>query len=301
MTLVVGIDIGGTKTAAAVVDCDDGSVHEFLVKPTPASDGGKAVLLTAIQTAKSAIDTAGQHVVACGIGTAGTITRQGVVSFATSSIDDWCGTDIATVVSIELGLPVRVLNDVQAAALGESRYGAAAGFDNTLTVAIGTGVGGGFTQASTLAVGENGVAGSIGHLRVHATAPRRCACGGWGHLEAHVAGPALEAQYATTTGEPSSLAEIAARARAGEQAAELVFNQAGSLLGEALAQAAVLLDPGVIVISGGVAATYDLLAGPLQEAFYAQVFAGLNRIPIRVSELRARATILGAAAAASRP
>ncbi len=298
MSYVLGIDIGGTKTAAAVTT-PVGDVVGFTQLPTPAREGPAAVVETAIRCARTALAAAPAPVTACGIGTAGTVGRDGEIVYATAALPDWAGTDLPTLVGSALELPVQVRNDVHATALGESRFGAAAGYRHALVVAVGTGIGSGFTHDGQLVTGASGSAGALGHLTVtHDGAPRRCSCGRWGHVEGYAAGPAIELQHAEATGTALALPAIAALARDGDATASRIVALAGELLGQAIGQACVLLDPGVVVLTGGVAALGDLIEVPLTRAVAAAVLPGLPVPELRFSRLGIHAVILGAAAVA---
>jgi glucokinase len=200
-----------------------------------------------------------------------------------------------------LGLPVVVLNDVHAYALGEGSCGAAAGFEDALIVAVGTGIGGGILHQGRLLVGVSGSAGSIGHLPVVGADPRQCPCGRWNHLEAYASGPAIEARYTETTGLPIGLPAIATKARAGDRHAHSVISEAATILGRALGAAANVLDPDVIVIGGGVAALEDLITEPLLHGLATEALPGPNRAQLRFTTLGAGAVILGAASLARSP
>jgi glucokinase len=293
----LGIDIGGTKTAAAVIG-RPGEVIGFTEAPTPATAGPNAVIDVAVAVAQRAIDAAPDRPDACGIGTAGTVNAAGVVAHATDALPGWRGTDLTERFTQALDLPVAVLNDVHAMALGEARYGAAAGAGLAVVVAIGTGIGGAIVHGGGVIIGASGSAGSIGHATVNAPTPRQCTCGRWNHLEAYAAGPAIEADYAESTGMAIRLPEIAARARAGDARAGAVIAEAAELLGHALLQVVTIVDPDTIVLTGGVAALGDLIGDPIRTIIATQALPGPNQAHLRFSTLGTYATILGAASAA---
>ena len=290
---VLGVDVGGTKIAAAVV-APDGAIGSLTQVETPADQGPGAIVGAALDATRTAVARSPYPVVACGIGTAGTVGRGGVITHATDVLRGWTGTNLKQAFGDALGIPVVVLNDVHATSIGEGTYGAAAGFTDALVVAIGTGIGGGLLHDGVLFPGGSGSAGSIGHMPVDAASPRRCSCGKWNHLEAHAAGPAIEARYAEVTGLSIRLPEIAARARTGEDPAASVIAEAAAILGRALGGAVNLLDPDVVVISGGVAAIEDLLAEPIRRALAGEVLPGPGRVEVRYTTLGTTAAILGA-------
>ncbi|MFF4195075.1 ROK family protein [Nonomuraea sp. NPDC001831] len=204
--VVLGIDIGGTKTAAALIPASatrsETEIHLPARVPTPADGGAASVLAAALELAEDRLTqarAAGMDVIACGVGSAGTIDDNGVVTHATDALPGWRGTDLATSFTQRLGLPVTVLNDVHAWALGEARHGAARGSRLALVLTIGTGVGGALVRDGELLRGRNGMAGSLGHtpavLPPNADADRPCPCGATGHLEAYASGPAILSAY----------------------------------------------------------------------------------------------------------
>lgn len=217
---VLGIDIGGTKTAAALIPASATPETEIRLParvPTPAGGGAAAVLAAALDLAEDRLTqarAAGMDVIACGVGSAGTIGDNGVVTHATDALPGWRGTDLATAFTQRLGLPVTVLNDVHAWALGEARHGAARGSHLALVLTIGTGVGGALVRDGELLRGRNGMAGSLGHtpavLPPNADADRPCPCGATGHLEAYASGPAILSAYHARGGTAPDLGSLSA-------------------------------------------------------------------------------------------
>ena len=297
MAYALGIDIGGTKTAAAVVNLADGTTLGFTSMPTPAGDGADAILNTAVVAAMTAVAAAPQPPVHCGVGTAGVVGTGGVIESATSTLTGWAGADVGRCISAALHLPVAVLNDGHAAALGESRYGAGAGMSDVLVMAIGTGIGGGFVHNGRLVRGANGLAGSLGHLAVMSQRSRPCSCGRTNHVEAWACGPAMEQEYARMTGDNPRLPAIADLARAGNPVAAGVIRTAATLIGTALAQAVNLLDPDIVVLTGGVSALFDLMEAPIRQALDAQALPGLSDVAVCATTLGSRGIMLGATSA----
>jgi glucokinase len=290
VTAALGVDIGGTKIAAAVV-WQDGTTGPLARVATPAAEGPRAILAAAVAVARAAIgQAAGPPPEACGVGTAGTVGANGVISFATDSLPGWAGTHVAAAFGSALNLPVTVLNDVHAAAVAE-------GYADALVVCVGTGIGGALICDGNLRTGRTGSAGAVGHLPAPRAERRRCGCGGIDHLEAYASGPAIAASYHRNSGlaAPVGLPEIAALARADDAAAQLAIDQAGEVLGEVLGGLANVLDPEVVVIGGGVAALADLLAEPVGQSFRAHALPGPATCDLTFSTLGSLAVITGAA------
>ncbi|MCR2824963.1 ROK family protein [Microbacterium sp. zg.Y909] len=291
--LIVGIDIGGTKIAGALVD-EDGALRSKVVRfATPARSGAEAIV-SAVSAVCCTV-TARISAAAIGIGSAGTFDRNGRVVSATNVIPGWAGTPLQQLVKANTGIPTVVLNDVHAAALGEAAFGAGREHPRSLVVAIGTGIGGALVIDGKVDIGTHGLGGSVGHLPLRRSEGRICSCGGLDHVEAWASGPALERRYdpAGVTG----LREIAARARHGDKPACKVFAEGASALGEGLAAAATMFDPDAIILGGGVAALEDLIVAPTRAAFQPEL-PPLRTIPIIPAELGSEAAIVGAAHAA---
>lgn len=186
----LGIDIGGTKIAAGIIDLH-GRVLMSEARPTQPEAGRTAVIERVLEMAHRLVSHA-QQPLAVGIGTAGQVDpTSGVILDATQRLPpDWIGTSLSEPVQQVLGLPVAVVNDVHAMALGESHFGAAYGAQNALCIAVGTGVGGALILEGQLYTGANGAAGLFGHTLFRHRG-RRCSCGRLGHLEAYVSGPSI--------------------------------------------------------------------------------------------------------------
>ncbi|MFF5179817.1 ROK family protein [Micromonospora sp. NPDC000316] len=288
-TPLVGIDIGGTKTAAALVD-GTGRVLERREAPTPARSGPRAVLDTA---ARLAIDLLGAATGPVGVGTAGTVDpTTGGIRYATDSLPGWTGTPVADELAARLGRRVRVTNDVNAAALGECWAGAGRDRDHVLLVAVGTGLGGAVVRHGRVEAGARGAAGEVGHLPAPGAERLRCGCGRYGHLEAIASGSGLAAAYLIETGTHVTGRAVAERAAAGDGVAQRVVERAGAVLGAALAGLVALLDPDAVVVAGGA-------AGPLlpsaSTAYSAEVPAGWADVPLLPATLGVDAVLVGAA------
>lgn len=299
--VAIGVDVGGTKTAAAVVD-ETGAVLHGAVVLTPARDGGPAVLEAACELARELVgwaedagDVERADVIGCGVGVAGVVNPDGVVTQATDSLPGWVGVDVAAGFRAATGLPVGVVNDVHALALGEARFGAATGAESALVVAVGTGVGGAYVRRGELLAGSTGTAGSIGHVPVRGTERRRCPCGALDHLEAYASGPSIVARYVERGGVAVRLEAVLEQAVAGDRRAADVVADAGMYLGEALAAALNLLDPQVVVIGGGAAHSGDLLLGPMRTAAAAHALPGPRSAPVVTAGGLRHGSVVGAA------
>ena len=180
----VGIDIGGTKIAALRISAE-GEIRARTLIPTPAND--QTAALPAIVAACAAVLEDG--VVAIGVGLAGLIdVRAGVLLSAPNLT--WRNLPVSEGLGARFGLPVTVDNDATAAAWGESRLGASRGYDDSLFVGVGTGIGGGIVAGGRLLRGAHGLAGEIGHIIVDPEGPP-CGCGNRGCWEQVASGLAI--------------------------------------------------------------------------------------------------------------
>lgn len=296
----LGVDIGGTKTAAAIVD-DNGSVYHRIAQPTPATEGATAILGNVIQMCQPLLSEAksqGWPIEAVGVGTAGQVdSRQGVITFAAKTLLGWLGAPVAATLHTALGLPVAIENDVNALALGELAFGAGRPFAEAVYVAVGTGVGGAVVRERRLWRGVSWTGGELGHVLVDWRGERLCTCGQPGHLAAYASGLAITRQYAERAGlnEPLDLLAVAERARAGEPLAVNVIAEGGQILGLALAGLLNVLDPEAVIIGGGLLELDELWWPFVTDTLRSSAMPGPARVAVRPAELGQNAAIVGAA------
>jgi glucokinase len=313
MSLTIGVDVGGTKIAAGVVD-EHGTIIEMLKRPTPAANaaGTIDVISEAIK------ELLGRHEVeAIGVGAAGYIEEsRSAVLFAPNLA--WRHYPVARQVEDRTGRPVIVENDANAAAWAEATHGAGRGHDHMVLITVGTGIGAGIVLNGELYRGRWGIAGEPGHYRVVPDG-RLCGCGNRGCWEQYASGSALVAEareFARRSpgaavrllqlggGSPEGITgpEVTTAAREGDAAALRCFDIIGRWLGEGLADLAAILDPSCFVLGGGVSDAGDLLLGQTREAFEAGLTGGQYRprATVVLAELGWSAGIIGAADLARR-
>ncbi|MDO4899062.1 ROK family protein [Actinomyces sp.] len=317
-TQLVGVDVGGTKIAAAPVAADGRLLGPVRQMPTPAHCGPD-VMLDAIAELIGGVVGAGGDCPAAsardgalvvGIGSAGVIDSQrGTVLSATDAISAWSGTDIAKGVARRLeaaGLhgpdggtpPVYVDNDVNAYAAGEAWIGAGAGASGALVVAVGTGVGGAVILDGRVHHGAHFLAGEMGHMPAALAAGERCTCGRPGHLEAVAAGPQIARRYREATGaqDVTDALTVEHLAVAGDPAARRLYREAAIALGQAIAGVVTVLDPERVIISGGLSRAGRLWWEPLRETVRQELVAPVaDALELRPAVLGTTAPIVGAA------
>lgn len=277
-----GIDAGGTSIK--IGRFEQGVLTEKQTLPTDIREGGRFILP----------QIAGRLGPAAGfvLAVPGPILADGRVNGCTNL--GWGLCDPAGELSALCGISGRCCNDAEAAALGESWQGAARGHRSSVTVTLGTGIGGGIVIDNKLFSGSAGAAGEIGHLCMDPREPEPCSCGLHGCLE----------QYASATGlvqlgKQSGLGhlnarEIADRARDGEAGALAVFDRACDYLGRGLAMVACTLDPEVFVLAGGLAGAGELLRSKTEAAFQNYAFHACRHTKILLSSLGGEAGMYGA-------
>ncbi|MEV8565394.1 ROK family protein [Streptomyces sp. NPDC051322] len=289
---VIGLDLGGTKIAAALVGTD-GSVLARYSRPTPSSAGADAVL-DALCAAARAVD---RGATAIGVAAAGVVdARSGTVTSATDSIRGWAGTALGPGLADRTGLPVACDNDVRATAGPEL---AAIGGDSAslLFAAIGTGVGGALACDGRMLHGAAGIAGHLGHLPSPEAAGLDCTCGGAGHLEAIASGPGITRLYRRLGGRPvDRLQTVAERAGEGDRNADHAIATGARAAGRALGGLANALGPDRVVIGGGVPQIGPRYWEALSDAFMGELMPPLRHLCPSPPRHGPDAAVLGAAA-----
>lgn len=276
--LTVGIDIGGTKVMAGVVD-STGQVLEREQRPTIGNDVAAVenTIVDLVQGFQRRHDVA-----AVGIGAAGFVdATRSTVLFSPHLA--WREEPLRASVAARVRLPVIVDNDANAAALAESRFGAGAGQRFVLCATLGTGIGGALVIDGRVYRGANGMAGEFGHMQVVENG-HRCPCGNRGCWEQYASGKALEREARELVranspmahrlreladGDPDRLTgpDITRAAEEGDPLSVELLADVGRWLGVGLAGLAAAFDPGCIIVGGGVSAAGDLLLGPTRTSF----------------------------------
>lgn len=308
---LIAIDIGGTKLAAGVVS-PRGEVVARARRPTPPVPDGEAIYSALTEAVAEAVQQAGEGLClqGVGVGSGGPMNvREGLVS--PLNMPGWRDFPLVARLQADLELPVVLDNDAKAFAVGEYLFGAGQGHPDMMGVVVSTGVGGGVITSGRLLHGRTLNAGHVGHQVAEPDGPR-CACGGYGCVEAIASGPSivrlLRAQMEAgrrsvlreTPGDRLTAQVVAEAARGGDALAMEGFERAGRALGVGFAGAAALLDLDLIVLGGGVSHVGDLLLVPLRETL--DRHAGLEYIYGQVQVVPSRnaldAGLVGAAALA---
>ena len=306
--LTVGIDVGGSKVLAGVVD-SHGRVLAKDRRETPGSSV-QAVEDTIVDLVKSFARSF--NVAAVGIGAAGFVDASRATVLFSPHLA-WRQEPLRDAVMSRIHLPVVVDNDANATALAECHFGAGIGHRLVLCITLGTGIGGALVIDGRVFRGANGIAGEFGHIQVVPDG-HRCECGNRGCWEQYASGNALvrDARELVMAGspmahtlrdlvhgEPSALTGplITSAARGGDPLARELLNEIGAWLGTGLAGMTAAFDPSCIIVGGGVSEAGDLLLESTRQAF-ARTLTGRGlrpEPPIVVAALGADAGFIGAA------
>lgn len=312
---IIGVDVGGTKVAAGLVD-RGGKILSQVRQPMVARGEPEAALkavTAAIDSLSSEISEANPKFQGIGLCAPGPLDPQAGIVINPPNLPCWRNFPLAAKVAEIYRVPVKLDNDANAAALAETRWGAARGFRYVFYATVGTGIGTGIVLDGRIYHGLTGAAGEGGHMTIDYRGPV-CGCGKHGCIEAFAAGPAIGARARTClAGEHSRhsmmldlaqgkiedvTSETVGRAfAAGDSLAQEILQDTAGFLTAWLGNVVDLLDPDVLVMGGGVAA----MLGP----FFDEIKQGLPRwcvnpgaseIPLRMAHYGADAGIAGGAA-----
>jgi glucokinase len=303
-----GVDLGGTNTRVAVVDADGTIVDQRRALTPPTLDG----IVEHIADVVRELAPQRPDARALGMGAAGMVDRTGMVHYA-PNVPAFVRAPLRERLAAAIDMPVVVDNDANAAVIGELTHGAARNQREVLLVTLGTGVGGGIISNGLLQRGAHGFGGEIGHFQVDPDGPR-CACGQIGHWEAVASGTALGelGRARAVAGDAPSVVALAGSAEAvagvhvGEAAqrgaadAVAIVEEYALRVAIGLAGLVNILDPELVVVSGGLVELGDVLLSPLRAAFAGRIEGSEYRpdVPIVRAELGGDAGVIGAAALA---
>lgn len=314
---IVGVDLGGTSINVGVVPVDGGTVLGMRSMPTEAHRGAKLVVDRMVGMIRDAMRDARREgalsdgaFLGIGLGSPGPLDRETGTVLETPNLG-WRNFPLRDLIANEVGLEAVLDNDANAATLGEWWLGAARGVDTLIGVTLGTGIGGGIVLDGHVYHGTSDVAGEIGHMTIDSTG-RKCNCGNYGCLEAYASGPAIAARAVEglNAGAASLLPDMVGGELdritaetvyeaivAGDPYAAEVMRETARFLGTGIANLINVLNPEMIVISGGVTRAGDHLFEPLRAEVRRRAFREASETcRIVSSELGDMAGVIGAAA-----
>ena len=310
-TAAIGIDLGATKIAAALVT-GDGQVLAARQAPTAPLDGPAAVLdrIAALANELCAEAAAYPHnLLGIGLGSPGRVDALAGVVYNAVNLG-WQSVPVVAELRSRLArpLPVWIQKDVNTSAVGEYVFGAAKDCPDFLFLSIGTGLGGGLMAGGRLITGANWNATELGHISFDPLDGRECVCGLRGCAETLVSGPGLAALFKrlrTESAARTALAEenpesgaILQAARAGDDLARLALIEMGRSLGQVIAFCAAVTNPSLVVIGGGLGlAAFDLILPSARMELQARVLKA-SHIDLRILPSRQPSSAVGAASLA---
>ena len=291
-----GIDVGGTTVKVGFFETSGALLDKWEIK-TNTANGGEAILPDIAKTIEEKLSKEGiskDEVQGIGIGVPGPVLNASVVTRCVNL--GWGEIDVAGTLSKITGLPVKVGNDANVAALGEMWQGGAKGSSNVVMVTLGTGVGGGIIVDGRIVAGANGAGGEIGHLNVCEDEHEACNCGQHGCLE----------QYASATGvvrmakrklakisEETSLhkfedltaKDVFDEAKAGDKVALEIVDEVCEILGKTLGKIACVVNPEVFVIGGGVSKAGQILIDTVKKYYVPNTFTSCRDARFELASL----------------
>ena len=307
---IAALDIGGTKTIAAILD-EKGAIlaQETFLSVVASYETHLELCIQAMKRLMQQMELKPEELAGLGVSLPGIVDhKKGVLIYAPYAA--WENVAVAEFLAANLGISkVRCENDVNACAIGEQRFGLGSKYTDFIWMTVSTGVGGAVVEGSKLVRGSHGFAGELGHLKVEYKKPAHCPCGQYGCLEAHGSGTALIretrkcrrkspafAKALETMGLKPDGAGCAALAKTGNTDALMIMEQIGTYLGRGMSYCINILNTQAIVIGGGVAQSLDLLLPSIRSSIQQNAFKRMQDIEIVKTPLGYEAALLGAAA-----
>ncbi|MGA7160533.1 MAG: ROK family protein [Bacteroidota bacterium] len=274
----IGIDIGGTNTVVGLVAGNGDCVEriKFFTQEFPTAEVFKMRLLSGIRELSERL-SAVQKIVGIGIAAPAARHREGTIQSPANL--QWGTIDIVNLLKPFYNLPIVLMNDSNAAALGEMKFGLAKGMKNFVVITMGTGLGAGIVVDGRLLYGENGVAGELGHMTIE-PGGRLCGCKRQGCVETYVSATGIRRtvfELLARSTEETELRDISYNELTAEKVHELAsrgdtialeaFEITGKILGRVLSNTVAVFDPEAIILSGGLMHAGDLLLEPTTKSF----------------------------------
>lgn len=303
--LVFGIDVGGTSVKCGLFESGGALLDKWEIG-TNVADGGRMIIPDIAQSIREVIEKKGLRkadIAGIGIGVPGPVGENGVVRVAVNL--HWGETDVEGEMEDLTGIPTRVGNDANVAALGEMWQGGGKGTKSLILITLGTGVGGGIIIDGKMVVGAHGAGGEIGHANMDPSLTEVCNCGNHGCLEqftsatgiVRMAKEYLASYDGSTTLDPDTLnaKDVFDACKQEDPAAKDIAETFASYLGRAMAIFACVVDPEIFVLGGGVSKAGDILIDLIGKYYREAAFTACKETPIVLATLGNDAGIYGAA------
>ena len=310
---VVGMDIGGTNTVFGIVDARGNVVSKAAIR-TDAHDDVNLYVNDLHEELIKLIDAVGGIKKVRGIGVGAPNGNYYTGNIESAANLRWKGiVPLVKLMSDKFGIPVKLTNDANAAAVGEMTYGAARGMKDFIMITLGTGVGSGIVIDGKVVYGHDGYAGELGHIISIRNNGRMCGCGRAGCLETYTSatGVARTAREILETSNKESLLrnlpidsitseDVYKAAIQGDETAKEIFEFTGKILGEALADFTVFSAPEAFILFGGLTKSGNLILDPIVNNMEKNLLSlWKGKIKVLFSDLKeSDAAVLGASALA---
>ncbi len=298
-----GVDIGGTACKLGLFDEQGGLIEKWEI-PTHKENNGESILpeiSEAIKECEGRHGLSKDQIIGIGVGIPGPVTKDGMVGRVTNI--GWENLDVVEVLSSLTGFRVVAGNDANIAALGELRFGCGRDKDSLVLLTIGTGVGGGIVIDGKILCGKNGAAGEVGHIKVSDTETECCGCGKKGCLEQYASATGIvrittmlldrDPRKSSLRGRKISAKMVFDEAKAGDEIALEIVDTVGKMLGEAMANIAVTIDPDMFAIGGGVSRAGNILIDAIRKHYKPNSFPACKETLIELAQLGNDAGIFG--------
>lgn len=272
----LGFDIGGTKCAVVLAECDSSAVLDKIRFETKVSRGWRAVVDELLESAETLLQRnalKNEDVVACGVSCGGPLDGKKGIIMCPPNLPDWDNVPLAEIITDKFGAPCKVCNDADACALAEWQFGAGKGCNNMILLTFGTGMGAGLILDGKLYTGACGMAGEVGHVRIDADGP--VGYGKAGSFEGYCSGAGIAATaqkmlsiYNGITVIPRdnvSALTVAQAAEKGDKLANAIYRKCGEKLGQGISLLIDILNPERIVIGSIFERSGRLLADTMYE------------------------------------
>ncbi len=302
-----GVDIGGTTVKMGLFD-GAGNVLDKWEIPTVKDNNGASILPDVAGSILAKLkekDIREEEIAGVGVGVPGPMNEEGTILGGAVNLG-WGSFNIPEALGAYIKVPVKAVNDANAAAFGEMWQGGGKGYDSLVAVTLGTGVGGGIIVRGKLLVGAFGAGGEIGHVHLEDAETESCNCGNKGCLEqyasatgiARLAKRYLETHDTPTVlrGETISAKTVFDAVKAGDAAAKEIAGQFGDYLGKGLAMVSSVVNPEIFVIGGGVSKAGEILLSYIEPYFRKYAFGKCRETKFALAKLGNDAGIYGAAA-----
>jgi glucokinase len=305
--VVFAVDLGGTHLRVALVD-EEGRIHAQRKESTPKDTDAAGVVRALVKAVRACASEKGINaslIGAASIVVPGTVSKDNRMVLQVPNLPSLDNVALKPILEDQLGLPIVLENDANAAAIGEMWLGAACGLRSVICITLGTGVGGGIILDGELWRGADGSAGEIGHTAVDPFAGPRCKCGNRGCLEVFASATAIvrmareelaNRQDSVLLSEGLTAERVFNAGREGDELSLDVFKRMGTYLGVGIANLINLLNPEIIVIGGGVVDGWKLFERHMRQEVAARAFPlTAERVRIMPSVCGDNAGLLGAA------